>query len=69
MGLGPPLPVFCYFQVISSTASPAGPFFLYRQKEGKERLKGFIPPYGREIDLESPTGAFATPLRCVTGHP
>ena len=39
-------PLFCNFPVISSTASPAGPFFLCRQKEGKER-PGLRPGPGR----------------------
>ena len=39
-------PLFCNFQVVSSTASPAGPFFLCRQKEGKER-PGLRPGPGR----------------------
>ena len=37
---------FCYFQIISSSAWPAGPFFLCRQKEGKER-PGLCPGPGR----------------------
>ncbi len=35
------IPFSVILKGISSSASPAGPFFLYRQKEGKERLKGF----------------------------
>ncbi len=38
----------------SLTASPAGPFFLVRQKEGKERLKG--------VALENPTRGFPLDL-------
>ncbi len=40
--LFPFLPILNY-KIFSSTASPAGPFFLYRQKEGKERPRGFPP--------------------------
>ncbi len=38
--------IFLDYCLISSTASPAGPFFLYRQKEGKER-PGLRPGPGR----------------------
>ena len=39
--------VVVIFKGISSTASPAGPFFLCRQKEGKERPRGFMSRLSR----------------------